>query len=200
MKDSDIPRQSGHTGQRQMEKSCTGGARTSPTRCGKQKPVTKPSASQVACYVVTSAFGGAQRPGHRRWGSLGEAGRAGALGSMHRLRPQLCPLRGPGQQRGTESRSDTPPGKHQPPRCLGSGSYSHNVLSTAFITPAREARDEVAQAGQASGSLAPAPRPPPRGFCFQFALGSEGAARPGPCCPHLPLDRMLAPSAPWGGT
>lgn len=127
VKDSDIPRQSGHTGQRQMEKSCTGGARTSPTRCRKPKPVTKPSASQVAYYVVTSAFGGAQRPCHRRWESLGEAGREGALGSMHRLRPQLCPLRGAGQQHGTESRSDTPWESTRPPRSSGSGSYAHNA-------------------------------------------------------------------------
>lgn len=172
VKDSDTPRQSGLTGQRQMEKSCTGGARTSPTHCRKPKPVTKPSASQVACYVVTSAFGGAQRPGHRRRESLGEAGREGTLGSKHQLRPQLCPLRGLGQQHGTESRSDTPR-KAPSPRGAREAVLTHTVHHPVHCAHHARSGGEGMRwprQGRPAGAW-PRPQTPSQGLLFPVCFG-----------------------------
>lgn len=136
-------------------------------------------------------------------GELGGGWKRRALGSMHRLRPQLCPLRGPGQQHGTESRSDTPPRKAPSPRGAREAVLTYTmhdpVLCTHHARTGGEGMRWPRQGRPARAWPLP-PGPPPRGFCFQFALGSEGAARPGLCCPTSLWIGCWPPLLLGGGT
>lgn len=158
---------------------------------------SSPPAPGPPVSVVTSAFGGAQRPGHQGRERSGEAQREELWIPVHQVRVPTLPLTRLSAQPGTKARVTVSTQKApwaEP--CWGHGPHSGRAALLA-ITPGLHAEGRPCRPPP-EGSLTPA-RPPAlrRGSRLQVASGPGEAARPGPWCPHLPLGRMSAPLAPW---